>query len=175
LAEARETTMLAGWSSGGGSWKEEGGEISATAKGGPTYLRSIAAHANVEVSGEFFAEPGVNSGVFVRCPAGDTPAISQRTCYELNIFDTHATYPTGSIVEVAAAPRMATAGQWTRFEFQVNGSHLVARVNGQVTVDAHDDKLQGAGTVALQSSGTGTIRFRNLRIRAIGDKKPTSH
>ena len=175
LPESPDTTTLAGWSPGSAAWKEENGEIRATAKGGPDYLRSIATYANVEVTGEFFAEDGVNSGVFVRCPSADTPAISQRTCYELNIFDSHSTYPTGSIVEVAAAKRMSTAGRWNTFEFHVDGSHLVARVNGKVTVDARDDKLQGAGTVALQSSGTGTIRFRNVRIRALGDTKTTSH
>jgi outer membrane protein assembly factor BamB len=175
LADTPDTTALSGWAPGGAAWKEEKGEISATAKGGPTYLRSTATYANVEVTGEFFADADVNSGIFVRCPASDTPAISQRTCYELNISDSHATYPTGSIVEVAAAPHMATAGRWNSFEFHVDGSHLVARVNGKVTVDARDDKLQGPGTVALQSSGTGTIRFRNVRIRALGDKKTTSH
>ncbi len=176
VADKAETTTLAGWSSGGGAtWTEANGEISATAKGGPSYLRSVAAYANVEVTGEFFAEPGVNSGIFVRCPVADTPAISQRTCYELNISDAHVTYPTGSVVEVAAAPRIATAGQWNSFEFQVNGSHLIARVNGKVTVDTHDDKLQGPGTIALQSSGTGTVKFRHVRIRALGNKKPTSH
>jgi hypothetical protein len=130
---------------------------------------------NLEVTGEFFAEPGVNSGVFVRCPAGDTPSISQRTCYEFNISDAHPTYPTGSVVEVAAASRVATDGRWNTFAFHVDGSHLVARVNGKVTVDTHDDKLHGPGTVALQSWGTGTIKFRNLRIRSLGDKKSTSH
>jgi quinoprotein glucose dehydrogenase len=175
LAETPETTAFSGWAPGGAAWREENGEISATAKGGPTYLRSAATYANVEVTGEFFADADVNSGIFVRCPASDTPAISQRTCYELNISDRHSTYPTGSIVEVAAAPRMTTAGRWNSFEFHVDGSHLVARVNGKVTVDARDDKLQGPGTVALQSSGTGTIRFRNVRIRALGDKKTTSH
>jgi quinoprotein glucose dehydrogenase len=160
---------------GAAAWRIEDGEIVATARGSASYLRSIATYENVEVTGEFLAEPGVNSGIFVRCPTGDTPAISQRTCYELNISDTHDIYPTGSVVEIAAAPRMATAGRWTRFEFRVDGSHLVAVVNGHVTVDAHDGKLHAPGTIALQSSGTGTIRFRNVRIRSLADTSPTSH
>jgi quinoprotein glucose dehydrogenase len=159
---------------GAASWREDNGEIVATAKGSASYLRSGASYENVEVTGEFFAEPGVNSGVFVRCPAGDTPPISQRTCYELNITDTHLTYPTGSIVEVAAAARVPTAGRWNSFAFRVDGSHLVATVNETVTVDTHDDTLHGAGTVALQSWGTGTIRFRNVKIRSLGAPRPTS-
>jgi quinoprotein glucose dehydrogenase len=173
LADTPETTA-GWWPTGAAVWKEQNGEVSATAKGGPSYLRSVETYANVEVTGEWFADPGVNSGILLRCPAGDTPAVSQRTCYELNISDAHETYPTGSIVEVAAAPRMTTAGRWNRFEFRVNGSHLVAAINGKVTVDAHDDKLLGPGTVALQSAGTGTIKFRNVRIRPSGEKR-TSH
>ena len=165
-----------GWvPTGAASWTETNGEITAAAKGGPSYLRSTTTYANVKVTGEWWAEAGVNSGILVRCPSGDTPAVSQRTCYELNIMDAHETYPTGSIVEVAAAPRLQTAGRWNTFEFRVNGSHLFAKVNGKVTVDAHDDKLTGPGTIALQSSGTGTIKFRNLRIRSIGSPKSTSH
>ena len=174
LADKPETTA-GWWPSGAATWTEENGELRATAKGGPSYLRSVDAYANVEVSGEWFAEPGVNSGILVRCPAGDTPAVSQRTCYELNISDGHETYPTGSVLEVAPAAREATDGRWNRFVFRVNGSHLVAMINGKITVDAHDDKLLGPGTVALQSAGTGTIKFRNLRIRPSGEEKAPSH
>ena len=177
LSDRPETTaaMLHGWwPTGGAAWKEENGEIVAVAKGGPSYLRSTRTFANVEITGEWWAEPGVNSGILVRCPSGDTPALGPRTCYEFNILDTHETYPTGSIVEVAAAPRLQTSGRWNTFELHVDGSHLIAKVNGTVTVDVHDDKLIAPGTIALQSSGTGTIKFRNLRIRPIGASKTTS-
>ena len=163
------------WPTGAAAWSEEHGEIVATAKGGPSYLRTSATYTNVDVTLEWLAEPGVNSGLFVRCPSGDTPPVNQRTCYEFNIIDTHETYPTGSVVEVAAAPRMQTAGRWNTMEVHVDGSHLVAKVNGRVTVDTRDDKLSGPGTIALQSWGTGTIRFRNVRIRSLGDSNSTSH
>ncbi len=117
----------------------------------------------------------MNSGILVRCPAGDTPPVTQRSCYEFNILDSHDTYPTGSIIDVAAARRLQTAGKWNTIEILVDGSHLVSRVNGKVVVDAHDDKLTAPGAIALQAFGTGTIKFRNIRIRPIGaNKKGTS-
>jgi hypothetical protein len=165
--------MRGWWPTGAATWNEENGEIVAAAKGGSSYLRTTATYANVEVTGEWWADAGVNGGILVRCPSGDTPALGQRTCYELNIADAHETYPTGSIVEVASAPPLQTAGRWNRFELHVDGSHLVARVNGRVTVDARDDKLIGPGAVALQVGGTGTIRFRNVRIRSLTvEKRP---
>ena len=169
LADRPETTAgLRGWSPiGGAQWREENGEIVGVAASGLNYLRSTATYLNVEVTAEWQADPTVNSGIFVRCPAGDTPPITQRTCYEFNIADRHETYPTGSVVEVASAPRIATAGRWNTYEIRVNGSHLVAKINGVVTVDAYDEKLAAPGSIALQATGTGTIRFRNLRVRPL--------
>ena len=106
--------------------------------------------------------------MLVRCPLGDTPPIGQRSCYEFNIQDSHETHPTGSIMDVSAAPKLDTAGRWNTLEIVVNGSHLVSKVNGAVVVDTYDDKLTGTGTIALQAGGAGTVRFRNVVIRPIG-------
>jgi quinoprotein glucose dehydrogenase len=170
LADRPETTASTprGWAPTGGSWKEENGEIVAVAKGGATYLRSTETYQNVEIKLEWWADATANSGVLVRCPAADTPTISQRTCYEFNILDTHETYPTGSILDIAAGAKVQTAGRWNTLEILVDGSHLVSKVNGKIVVDARDDKLTESGTVALQSWGTGTIKFRNLSVRRLG-------
>jgi quinoprotein glucose dehydrogenase len=163
------------WPNGAAEWKHENGEIVASAKGGPSYLRSTDTWLNLELKAEWQADAGVNSGILVRCPVGDTPPISQRSCYEFNIGDSPETHPTGSVLDVASAPRMQAAGRWNTIEITVNGSHLVSKVNGKVVVDAYDDKLTAPGTIALQSSGTGTVRFRNLTIRAVGGaRKGTS-
>jgi quinoprotein glucose dehydrogenase len=180
LADRPETTAAlprGWWPSGGAAWKEENGEISTTAKGGPSYLRSTESYTNLELKLEWWADATANSGVLVRCPAGDTPPVSQRSCYEFNILDSHETYPTGSIVDLAAGPRVPTAGRWNTLELLVNGTHLVSRVNGKVVVDTHDDKLPGPGTIALQAFGSGTIKFRNISVRPLGGgvRKGTSH
>jgi outer membrane protein assembly factor BamB len=171
LADRPETTaaIVRGWvPTGGAKWADEGGEIVAASKSGVSYLQSTERFQNVEIRLEWFADAGVNSGVLVRCPLGDTPPISQRSCYEFNIQDGHETHPTGSVIDVTAAPKIDTAGRWNTLEVVVNGAHLVSKVNGVVAVDAYDDKLTGTGTIALQAGGTGTVRFRNLRIRRIG-------
>jgi 3-keto-disaccharide hydrolase len=47
----------------------------------------------------------------------------------------------------------------------------VVLLNGRKTVDTHDDKLS-AGTIALQASGSGLLRFRNIKIRVIEHAAP---
>jgi quinoprotein glucose dehydrogenase len=178
LADRPETTAAAlrgWWPTGGATWTRANDEVVSTAKGGPSYLRTADTYLNFELKAEWWAEPEANSGVLVRCPVGDTPTLGPRSCYEFNIFDSHEAYPTGSVMEVASAPRVQTAGKWNTLEILVNGSHLVSKVNGKVMVDTHDDKLTAPGTIALQSSGTGTVKFRNIRIQPIGaSKKGTS-
>jgi Domain of Unknown Function (DUF1080) len=133
-------------------------------------------HQNLEMKLEWLADENVNGGVLVRCPTGDTPPITQRSCYEFNLQDTHETHPTGSVLEVAAAPKLQTSGQWNTLEIVANGAHLLAKVNGTVVVDAYDDKLSAPGTIALQAAGAGTIRFRNIGIRSLGSaRKGTSN
>ena len=171
LVDRPETTasMLRGWSpSGGATWTEENGEIVGVTKGGFSYLRASELLENVEVKLEWMADATVNGGVLVRCPIGDTPPITQRSCYEFNIQDSHETHPTGSVMEVAAAPKIDTAGKWNTLEIVANGAHLLSKVNGKAVVDAYDDKLTAPGLVALQAAGAGTIRFRNVSIRALG-------
>jgi quinoprotein glucose dehydrogenase len=179
LADRPETTasVLRGWApSGGAKWTEESGELVGVTKGGFSYLRSTEAHENVEIKVEWLADASVNSGILVRCPMGDTPPITQRSCYEFNIHDAHETHPTGSVMEVAAADKLDTAGRWNTLEVVANGAHLMSRINGKVVVDTYDDRLNAPGTIALQAAGTGTIRFRNFSIRSIGSgRKGTSN
>ncbi len=179
LADRPETTAstLRGWSpTGGAKWTEENGEIAGATKGGFSYLRSTDLHQNVEVKLEWLADDTVNAGILLRCPSGDTPPITQRSCYEFNIQDAHETHPTGSVMEVAAAPKLQTSGQWNTLEVLLNGTHLQAKVNGKTVVDAYDDKLPAPGLIALQAAGAGTIRFRNISIRPIGSgRKGTSN
>lgn len=177
LPDRQETTaaIRGWWPTGAAAWKETQGEIAAVAKSGPSYLRSTESYLNFELKTEWWADADVNSGILVRCPTGDTPPIGQRSCYEFNIQDSHEAYPTGSIMEVAAGARLQTAGKWNTLEIVVDGSHLVSKVNGKVVVDAHDDKLTMPGTIALQSAGAGTVKFRGLTIRPLGAaKKKTS-
>jgi hypothetical protein len=159
---------LAGWEkSGDAPWSVEGGAIvtSGTASG---YLRTARTFQGFELKAEFNADETMNSAIFVRCPV--TGSVSPRTCYEVNIYDPHERFPTGSVNDVQSVlpDRPQTAGKWNSYEIALIGNHIQVKLNGKTTVDARDDRFQ-AGVIALQANGPGsrggTIRFRNIKIR----------
>jgi len=131
------------------------------------FLQSDRAYSDFDLTAEFHTEKNTNSGIFIGCAAGRT--ISQNTCYEVNISDTHATHPTGSIVGMHSTlpNRAATAGKWSTMEISARGPHIVVKVDGKTVLDVKDTKFT-TGAIALQAggpNGPGPIRFRNLKIR----------
>jgi hypothetical protein len=94
--------------------------------------------------------------------------ISDTSCYEANIFDTRTdqTYRTGGIVNVAEpAEFVYTGGQWNRYRLRAEGQRLQVELNGRALVDVEDGQL-ASGPIALQY-GTGTVKFRNVRVRTL--------
>lgn len=130
------------------------------------YLVSDVGYDNFEVQLEFFVNVEANSGVFIRCQ--NPEQIDPDGCYEVNIFDTRPdqTYRTGGIVNVAApAAIINTGGRWNAYEIVADGPRLLVTLNGSVTVDVEDETLAG-GPFALQY-GSGTVMFRNVRVREL--------
>jgi 3-keto-disaccharide hydrolase len=149
---------------GNADWKVEDGTLAATK--GTGFLVTPKAYGNFELKAEFWADKAVNSGIFLRCAEG---APSATACYEVNIFDTHAEWPTGSInnVKTVLPEKPNTTEKWNTFEITAEGNRLVLKLNGKTTVDARDDR-RANGTIALQEGGanaSGLIRFRNVKIR----------
>jgi hypothetical protein len=134
------------------------------------FLRSVATFADFEMTAEFWSEENTNSGLFIRC-AVPTGQSSLGGCYGINISDPHAASPAGSIVGVHSTlpNRVKSAGRWSRFDVTAEGPHLVVKVNGETTTDARDEKLKD-GALGLQAggpTGSGIIKFRNLKIRPL--------
>jgi hypothetical protein len=158
---------ISGWSpTGDADWKVEDGTITATRGSG--FLVTPRPYANFEFKTDFWVDKAANSGVFFRCGAGNPGAMS---CYEANIFDAHAMWPTGSINNLKSSlpDKPDTVGKWNTFEIQANGNHLVIKVNGRTTVDVQDQRLAN-GPLALQEGGanqSGVVRFRNVKIRPL--------
>jgi len=82
---------------GDANWRAEGGAIVAD-KGKGGYLVSKNSYKDFEIYAEFWADHTTNSGVYMRCK--DRNNITDRSCYEANIFDQRSdpTYGTGGIV-----------------------------------------------------------------------------
>ena len=134
------------------------------------FLRSTASFSDFEMTAEFWSEQDTNSGLFIRCQKPANPT-SLGSCYEINISDPHATTPTGGIVGVFSPlpHRVKSAGTWSRFDVLADGPHLVVSVNDERITDANDDKFP-SGAIGLQAggpTGSGLIRFRNIKIRPL--------
>jgi len=179
---------LNGWTTiGGVKWTVVDGALSAepaSQKIEPTgaskqtwpqgFLRSVGSYGDFELTAEFYSEEDTNSGLFIRCATPTNPG-SLGSCYEINISDPHATTPTGGIVGVhSPLPyRVKSAGKWSRFDVLADGTHLVVKVNGETLTDANDDKFR-EGALGLQAggpTGSGPIKFRNIRIRPLPARK----
>ena len=173
---------MKGWTPvGTASWQVTNGALSANPSAQPQvaaadgkmvppsgFLQSDRPYSDFDLTAEFHSEKHTNSGIFIRCAAGQT--ISQNACYEVNISDNHATHPTGSIVGMHSTlpNRAATAGKWSTMEISARGPHIVVRIDGKTVLDVQDAKFT-TGTIALQAggpNGPGPIQFRNIRIRS---------
>ena len=92
--------VLAGELVPSGGQRVEDGAIIADKRTGQTaaYLVTKTKYKDFQVYVEFWASDDANSGIYMRCQ--DVAAITDRSCYEANIFDTRPdpAYRTGGIV-----------------------------------------------------------------------------
>lgn len=159
-------TSLDAWERvGDANWRIEGDAVRADG-GGQGHLVSTASYADFELHVEFWVSDDANSGVFVRC--ADGVEINAQTCYEVNIFDQRPdpTYRTGSIVDLAPpAAQIDAGGRWSTFRITARGPRLTVVMNDTTTVDVEDDTHR-EGPITLQY-GSGTVMFRNVRLRQL--------
>ena len=148
---------------GMGNWRVVGDTVEATA-GGPSFLVTKRPYGDFDLRVEVWADADANSGVFLRC--ADPKAITDKSCYEVNVYDKRPdpSYRTGAIVHFAKPLAMIdAAGKWNTFEISARGPRLTVVMNGTKTAEL-EDKTFARGPVALQY-GAGTVRFRNVQIR----------
>jgi hypothetical protein len=153
---------------GDANWRAVDGAIQADRRAGktPGYLVSKSSYSDFQARVEFWASDDANSGIFMRC--ADPKEITDKTCYEANIFDQRPdpTYATGAIVWVAKPMVMQKAGgKWNTYDITLRGSRLQVTLNGQRTVDVEHSQLKG-GPIALQY-GSGVVKFRKVQIRPL--------
>lgn len=158
-----------GWAPrGDAKWEVKDGTLAVVPGSGKGVLSTTTEFPNYHLKVDFWVDDKANSGVFLRCPSsGD---IAQANAYEVNIYDKHAQWPTGSINDVAKIGNTPmTAGKWNTFEITAEGDHLVVRLNGRPAVDARDAKY-ARGTIGLQYNGEGEVKFRNVKLQPLGLK-----
>ncbi len=155
-----------GWAPrGDAKWTASDGEIRVVKDSGIGFLSTTTEFANYSLKAEFWIDDVANSGVFLRCPTAGP--ISGTNAYEVNIYDKHAAWPTGSIYEVGhATKQIKTAGRWNTYEITADGDRLTIVLNGENVLSVSDAK-HPRGTVALQYNGQGEVRFRNLKLKPL--------
>ena len=173
-AAAQETalfngTSMDGWDRlGETNWRIEDGAIVADKKAAPApvYIVSKNSYKDFVLTVEFWSSDDANSGIFVRC--ADPKKVSDRTSYEINIFDQRKdpTYGTGSITHyVEVSPMPKAGGKWNTYEITARGRLITVSLNGTKTAELHNG-LFVEGPIALQH-GAGTIKFRKVTLKPL--------
>jgi hypothetical protein len=160
---------LDGWDQVGESnWRVEDGAIVVDKMAGKEagYLVSKKPYKNFIVRVEFWPSDDANSGIYFRCL--DPKKITDRTCYEANIFDQRQdpSYGTGAITRyVEVNPMPKAGGKWNTYEVTANGRDITVVLNGQMTAKLRNGMFD-EGPIVLQH-GAGGIKFRKIGVKPL--------
>ena len=160
---------LDGWNKVGESnWRLEDGAVVADKLPGKdaAFLVSKNSYKDFMLHVEFWASDDANSGIYMRCQ--DPAKLTDKSCYEANIFDQRKdpTYGTGGIVHFAEVNPMPKAGgKWSTYEITAKGRQVTVVLNGQKTAELNNG-LFAEGPIGLQH-GAGTIKFRKVAIKPL--------
>jgi 3-keto-disaccharide hydrolase len=160
---------LDGWSQVGQSnWHVADGALIADKMEGKDagYLVSSKSYKNFIVRVEFWPSDDANSGIYFRCL--DPKKITDRTCYEANIFDQRKdpSYGTGAITRyVEIDPMPKAGGKWNTYEITANGRDITVVLNGQTTAKLRNGMFE-EGPIVLQH-GAGSIKFRKVEVKPL--------
>ena len=168
-AQAPAAFDLKAWNMvGDANWHlVDNGTVAEATEGKGGFLVTPRDYGDFEITVDVWVTPESNSGVFVRL--SNPKEVTATNSYEINVWDSRPDpkYRTGAIVNVAEPLTKVDAGnKWNTLQITARGPRMSVTLNGVATVkDAQDAKF-ARGPIALQY-GTGTVRFRNVRIRAL--------
>ena len=154
---------------GESNWRLEDGAVVADKKAGKAagFLVSKNKYKDFMLHVEFWASDDANSGIYMRCQ--DPMKLTDRSCYEANIFDQRKdpSYGTGAIVRfVEVNPMPKVGGKWSTFEITVKGRTVSVVLNGKKTAELSQNEMFLEGPIALQH-GAGAIKFRKVAIKPL--------
>lgn len=151
---------------GNAEWQNISEEIIGSANGGSGFIMTKDAYKDFILELEFYPDKTINSGVFIRCKNYELAYVD---CYEINIWDEHPNQKsrTGAIVSRATPlAHVNTLNKWNTYIIKNQNNHLQVWVNGILTADLENDELS-EGYIGLQAAETGTIKFRNVKIKVL--------
>ena len=150
---------------GDANWRAVDGAIQADMKTDKanSFLVTKNSYTDFRIRAEFWVSDDANTGIYMRC--ADIKNLTDRTCYEANVFDQRPdpAYGTGAIVHLSpVSPMPKAGGKWNTYDVTVKGTRLTVTLNGVVTADVQDSKL-ASGPIALQYAA-GVVKFRKVQI-----------
>jgi hypothetical protein len=160
---------LENWNQVGSSnWAVVEGVVQADKRAGKEagFLVSKNSYRDFQIRAEFWVSDDANSGIYMRC--SDLNKITDKTCYEANIYDQRPdpSFGTGAIMHLAkVSPMPKAGGKWNTYEITAKGPHLIGVLNGTRTAEAKDTQF-ASGPIALQH-GAGVVKFRKVQIRPL--------
>ena len=145
------------------------------------YLQTAKPYRNFQLSLRFKCEGDGNSGVFFHTAfKPGTAEVTQGLQFEVDCVIGHHTaglYGDGRQWIVWPAPENETVvrqSEWNEYLLEVVGNRYRARLNGVQMVDFTDPNPKSFdGPIALQlhSGGRGDMRFRDILIRDLSEKR----
>ena len=155
-------SSLDDWTAAGDAeWRVEDGAIVAD-PGGRGLLLTVDEYDNFELLVEFLADPGTNSGIFLRTVSA--PGDVRKDCYELNIAPPENAFPTGSFVGRRKVEGLGEVGDWRQYHVEAFDGHFKVWLDGELILEYEDPEPIEKGFVGLQHN-QGRIAFRNVKIR----------
>ena len=158
---------------GDANWRAEDGAIVAD-KGKGGFLLSKESYRDFQLRIEFWAAHNANSGIYMRC--SEPKNLTDKTCYEANIFDQRPdpTFGTGGIVHHGKVLQTVKAGgKWNVFDISTRGKKMTVVLNGTKTAEIDNVEFPSGpfalqyGTLPPKGEPGGAIRFRKVQIRAL--------
>ncbi len=157
---------LFGWTvEGGAKWRVANGTIVADA-GEYGWLRTNTQFGDYVLKLEFQTAADGNSGVFLRSAKGKDPHV---TGYELQIYDGHEKFPTGSILNAARTEKKVRIHpeKWQSYEVFHLGKRCLVKLDGKKVLDLTDGKSM-TGFIGLQFNPKKPVAFRNIKVKPLG-------
>ncbi|MGC1273869.1 MAG: DUF1080 domain-containing protein [Planctomycetaceae bacterium] len=159
---------LFGWTANSETdWSVVDGAI-VSKPGTPGLLLTTTGFQDYELKCDVWLEQGGNSGLFLRTVTHPAGAVDG--CLEFNLCDSHAEFPTGSLVaRVKASESVTVEGDWHAVELVVQGEQILAKIDEKTVLDmtSPDFVKTGGDRIGLQQNG-GEVRFRNVFLKPLG-------
>ncbi|MDF1861697.1 MAG: DUF1080 domain-containing protein [Verrucomicrobiales bacterium] len=155
---------LTGWeSTSDANWRVEDGSLVVDEGEGGLLIHEDT-YRNYELTVEFKAAKGTNSGVFLSTK--EKPKSLTKDCYELNIAPPDNAFPTGSLVAREKVEGAGETDDWRKFEVRVENGRVTVKLDGETVLDHRADPPSQGNRIGLQKN-SGRVAFRNVRVRKL--------